>query len=310
MNDYIEYIVDEKDVGRTIKRISFEDLHKYKDCIDWSFISNYITEETCTKKFYDEFIDYLCWRGSYVFLSYVSEEDLVVNFDRIYNLSNLFYNKRNYSEEFCEKCLNYILEKDESKNKEYVYGTYGYMSSLNGILRTNTNISFDFLEKYLLNIIIKPDTNKHFSNYYYDACNNLVKYQKLTEEQYLKYIKPEKLADRRYFEKFDRFIALSNVRNNFSKEFIKENRENLNTKEFFKTNQVNEYLAINEISKNALEFFKSKIDFVKLINYCASIEKIAYMYPTCKKEFFDIYMKYSDKIRSPKKLSELATLLG
>jgi len=296
---YIEYWYTKtknsftRDENYELDRISFKDLERHTNCIDWFHISGFITKETCTEDFYTKFSKYLNWKNG-KFLEYVSEEYLLLKLSEI-EIASLF-SGRKFSEDFCVKAINSEFANEFS---------FRYRRLLECIIVTQ-KLSTEFFNKYILSIFdIKPEKNTY--NWEIESTKNYIAdlspyYQKFTDEQFLKYVDGNK-----YFKKFNRFVILSSENNNFSKEFIKAHKKDLNEKSFLTTKQVTNYLSNHKISKNALEIFKDRIDWIALINK-AEIKDIEYMFPLCKKEFFNVFIKYSDDIY-PRKLDGLRDVL-
>jgi len=305
---YIAYVAEIEDVEKSTEdmtvfkvindTITFEELERHKNCINWEYISNNITKETCTEEFYTRFSDYLNWhRGN--FLEYVSEEHLLKKF-RIISKDFLFSIKRDLSEDFCIKCLH-----------DYKNYNYDYTSILRCIVKNIKNLSNEFIEKYILDRIQKAkakDTGYSEISLCRGLANELAFNQKITEEQFLMYVDD---SNNEFFTKFLRFVILTKSSNNFSKDFIKSHRKNLNEKSFLETKQVIEYLTTHKMSNGALEVFKNKMDWIGLINrFNLDVNHLEYMIPICKKELFDLFIKHSDKIKNEKRLNELGKLLS
>jgi len=305
---YITYIAEVEDLERSNEdtvvykaindTITFEELERHKNCINWNYISNSITKEACTRDFYTKFDKHLNWRTGN-FLTYVDEDYLL---KKIYNIDKffLFANRKNVSEDFCIKVL-----------KQFEDMIYEYNGIIKHIVSYVKNLSNDFIEKYVLDKI-QEAKSKDTCYTEISACHTLAQEvafkHRITEEQFLKYVNDN---NNEYFTKFLRFVILTQSFNNFSKEFIKSNKRNLNEKSFLDTNQVRDYLAEYTLSNNALEIFKSRINYIDLLNkYNLDVKHLEYMVPICKKELFDLFIKHSDKVKSDKKLSELGKLLS
>jgi len=300
---YIEYWTpiekDEDDFTRdityTTDKISFNDLEKHKNCIDWRYISGNITEETCTEEFYKKFSKHLNWYDG-KFLNYVSE-DYLFEMRSAINISTLFAKNRQFSEEFISKFIGTI---DTENHK--------FRCAITDVINYQKDLSTEFLDKTIFTLFDKTENKDNYYYRDYTLCSigdNLTLSQKITKEQFLNYV--IKYPD--YFKKFSRFIALVNPKNEFDGEFIKSNKKGFNEKDFLQTKQVTRYLANNRISEEALKIFKSKLDWVGIINRCENTNAIEYMIPICKKELFDVFIKYSDKVY-PRKLDWLRSKMS
>ena len=296
---FIQYEINKfcSDKEPEIKTISFEHLKQHSACIDWQLISDNVTEETCTKEFYDIFNDYLQWNNSN-FIAYVDEKDLYDN-DRIEKISlyHLFRAKPDLSEKFCR----YVIELYNKNNGcRYHY----YNTAYREILTHNINLSTEFIEETFKKLLTDEVPSYEKESY----VNVLARNQKITEEQYSDYVECREL--RGYFRKFIKFIVLSNPKNNYSIDFIKSHRLDMNQRAFFNTEQVMEFISKNPISKNALEVFKTKINYIDLLNTHALGEEILdNMVSVCKKELFDTLIKNGDQLHNDNNLNYLKSIL-
>jgi len=279
-------LIDTKEV-----KLSFDNMIKHSNCFDWYYLSNNITEDTCTRDFITTFGEHLKWYNGN-FLMYVPDDIILKNMNRIDKGS--IFSRRQFSEEFCSKILDDIL------NTSPKYANDMYFTNLKYMIKYQKNLSNDFLQKYLFTKITTDKVKGIIPDYRVgELMRNLAEYFPLTEEQYLIYI----VKTSKYTTKFSRFTALVNADSNYSLDFIKNHRKGLNEKAFLNTDQVKYYLSHNKISENALTVFKQRINWIDLINsHETKAEVLEYMGKHCKKEIFDTIMKHSDKLNNKKNL--------
>jgi len=294
--DYIQYIEIDKNKTTKLVTISFAELQKYRNCIDWSYICSNITKETCTQEFYTKFFDKLFWNNTH-FLNFVEDEDDLTKFSDKISASTLFKTKPNLSEDFCKKYTSRYRDDVES---------WGYRNVSVEMLKWNKNLTTDFMEEIFQDMCSMDDEYNHRKPYIAEAIVDGK--QPITTSQYVKYIEGELDGA---FSKFKKFAVLVNPRNNFSEKFIREHKRDFNQVSFLGTDQVKELLAFTEnpISENALRIFKAKIDYVHLLNKLTRPELLDSMVKVCKKELFDVMIKKSGDLKNQNNLDYLKRIM-
>jgi len=256
-------------------KIPYIILEKLGKCMDWHFISNTVTEDTCTPEFYKKFSKYLNWQNG-KFLKYVDENDIDIN-DKNLGISTLLRLKgENLSEDFCNMLL-------ESKNYY-----------LNDILTYRLKLSNEFIERVL------KDQTKMNSN----IVGWIIKYQKVTKEQYEKY--------NYLFDENDKFKILCNANNDFSIEFLTEEFSKLDINgQYFRRETTLRYLAHVNISNNALSLLHDKINLTNLLKFvCITSDIIEKLVPYNKKKIFNILMKEDTSNMNSENLEKLNKILA